>query len=171
VVFRKPPHSRRDVSDLGFVARLIRQLSTSLVIGGSLTASLSLPRPRSSACRSINCSSLLPRPPLPSFQVRSGSSRPCTHKSRLANSSWSLSREADIRRRNRLTPSPRRRAICICLETLRPSALAILGGAIYCALFIVSWTFCWWNFSSAAFNGTSLTVSLSILPVKRNGGW
>lgn len=45
------------------------------------------------------------------------------------------------------------------------------GGAIYCALFIVSWTFCWWSFSSAAFNGTSLTVSLSILPVKRNGGW
>jgi hypothetical protein len=50
-----------------------------------------------------------------------------------------------------------------------PNDLMIL--AIYCALFIVSWTFCWWSFSSAAFNGTSLTVSLSILPVKRNGGW
>ena len=45
------------------------------------------------------------------------------------------------------------------------------GGAIYCALFFASWAFCWSSFSSAAFNGTSLTVSLSILPVKRYGGW
>ena len=38
------------------------------------------------------------------------------------------------------------------------------GRAIYCALFFVSWAFCWSNFSSAAFGGTSLTVSFSILP-------
>ena len=45
------------------------------------------------------------------------------------------------------------------------------GGAIYWALFLVSWAFCWRSFSSAAFRGTSLTVSLSTLPVNRNGGW
>ena len=45
------------------------------------------------------------------------------------------------------------------------------GGAIYCALFFVSWAFCWSSFSSAAFRGTSLIVSLSSLPLKRNGGW
>ena len=43
--------------------------------------------------------------------------------------------------------------------------------ANYCALFFASWAFCWSSFSSAAFNGTSLTVSLSTLPVKRYGGW
>ena len=42
---------------------------------------------------------------------------------------------------------------------------------IYCALFLVSWTFCWSSFSSAAFMGTSLTVSLLIFPENRNGGW
>src|SRR5262245_62980721 len=40
----------------------------------------------------------------------------------------------------------------------------------YCALFLVSRAFCWSSFSSAAFSGTSLTVSLSILPENRNGG-
>jgi hypothetical protein len=43
------------------------------------------------------------------------------------------------------------------------------GGAIYCALALVSWAFCWSSFSSAAFRGTNLTVSLSTLPVNRNG--
>ena len=41
--------------------------------------------------------------------------------------------------------------------------------ATYCALFLVSWAFCWSSFSSAAFRGTSLIVSLSTLPVNRNG--
>ena len=45
------------------------------------------------------------------------------------------------------------------------------GGAIYCALFFVSWAFCWSSFSSAEFGRSSLTVSLSSLPVNRNGTW
>jgi hypothetical protein len=42
------------------------------------------------------------------------------------------------------------------------------GGAIYCALFFVSWAFCCSSLSSAA---SSLIVSLSSLPVNRNGTW
>src|SRR5216684_2082534 len=42
---------------------------------------------------------------------------------------------------------------------------------IYCALFLVSWVFCSSSFSPVAFSGTSLTVSLSSLPVNRYGGW
>src|SRR5215831_5342263 len=55
----------------------------------------------------------------------------------------------------------------LCTDTVVGS----FGAQSYCALFLVSWAFCWSSFSSAAFRGASLTVSLSILPVKRNGGW
>jgi hypothetical protein len=45
------------------------------------------------------------------------------------------------------------------------------NGGNYCALFLVSCLFCCRSFSPAAASGSSLIVSLSILPVKRNGGW
>ena len=46
-------------------------------------------------------------------------------------------------------------------------------GLDYCAAVLASWVFCWRSFSSPAviFGGSSLMVSLSSLPVKRNGGW
>src|SRR6476659_6704204 len=44
------------------------------------------------------------------------------------------------------------------------------GEASYWALFLDSCAFCWSSFSSSALRGTSFTVSLSILPLNRNGG-
>jgi hypothetical protein len=54
----------------------------------------------------------------------------------------------------------------------RPARFPINGWA-YCAAFLASCVLCWRSFSSSAvlFGGTSLMVSLSSLPVKRNGGW